>query len=154
MSWASRTWYLPRRHFLSAIVSLCRICMRFETDKAKDRCRQRGSAPRLWSSRYPPQGRATSGCASEEQFHSRWSTCISTDDAPLNLFTMALVRTDFSLQMQTIVSISTRTIHDNPDLFPEPGSFKPERWLGEKGKELERWNVAFSKGTRNCIGIK
>ena len=45
-------------------------------------------------------------------------------------------------------------MNDNADLFPEPGSFKPERWLGEKGKELERWNVSFSRGTRGCIGIK
>ena len=59
-------------------------------------------------------------------------------------FTLARVGTDFFLQMQTIVSMSTRTIHDNPDPFSETGSFKPERWLGEKGKELETWNVAFS----------
>ncbi|KAJ5746283.1 cytochrome P450 [Penicillium odoratum] len=53
----------------------------------------------------------------------------------------------------SIVSISGRTIHDNPDLFPEPEKFKPERWLGDQGKELERWNVTFSKGPRMCIGI-
>ncbi|KAJ5945624.1 cytochrome P450 [Penicillium verhagenii] len=53
----------------------------------------------------------------------------------------------------SIVSISTRIIHDNADLFPEPEKFKPERWLGEKGRELERWNVTFSKGPRACAGI-
>ena len=56
--------------------------------------------------------------------------------------------------MQTIVSVSTRIIHDNPEIFPNPASFNPDRWLGEKGKELERWNVSFSKGPRQCIGIK
>ena len=64
----------------------------------------------------------------------------------------ALARTDFAIPMQTIVSMSARLIHDNPDLFPAPGSFDPDRWLGEKGKELEHWNVAFSKGERQCIG--
>ncbi|KAL6232073.1 hypothetical protein BDW75DRAFT_243331 [Aspergillus navahoensis] len=53
----------------------------------------------------------------------------------------------------SIVSISTRIIHDNPDLFPDPEEFRPERWLGEKGKDLERWNVSFSKGPRQCIGL-
>ncbi|MCJ1264415.1 hypothetical protein MMC22_004286 [Lobaria immixta] len=54
----------------------------------------------------------------------------------------------------TIVSISHRTIHDNPTLFPEPEKFIPERWLGEKGKELEKWHISFSKGPRHCIGMK
>ncbi|KAJ5636385.1 cytochrome P450 [Penicillium longicatenatum] len=49
--------------------------------------------------------------------------------------------------------MSTRIIHDNEELFPEPEKFKPERWLGDKGKELERWNVTFSKGPRACLGI-
>ncbi|OJJ05850.1 hypothetical protein ASPVEDRAFT_137854 [Aspergillus versicolor CBS 583.65] len=52
----------------------------------------------------------------------------------------------------TIVSITHRTIHDNPDLFDSPEKFKPERWLGEKGKALDRWMVAFSKGSRQCVG--
>lgn len=69
-------------------------------------------------------------------------------------FTLALARTDPLFLTQTIVSISTRIIHDNPSLFPKPASFSPDRWLGEKGKELERWNVSFSKGPRQCIGIK
>jgi len=31
--------------------------------------------------------------------------------------------------------------------------FLPERWLGEEGKRLEKWNVSFSQGTRRCIGM-
>ncbi|KAI9374451.1 cytochrome P450 [Aspergillus egyptiacus] len=52
----------------------------------------------------------------------------------------------------TIVSITHRCIHDNPKMFPEPAKFLPERWLGEKGKALDRWLVAFSKGSRQCVG--
>ncbi|KAL4864047.1 hypothetical protein BDV12DRAFT_205948 [Aspergillus spectabilis] len=33
-----------------------------------------------------------------------------------------------------------------------PAKFQPERWLGEKGKALDRWLVAFSKGPRQCVG--
>ncbi|PYH48470.1 cytochrome P450 [Aspergillus saccharolyticus JOP 1030-1] len=59
---------------------------------------------------------------------------------------------DYFLPGGTIVSITHRSIHDNPDIFPEPTLFQPERWLGEKGKALDRWLVAFSKGSRQCIG--
>lgn len=51
------------------------------------------------------------------------------------------------------MSVSTRAIHDNPTLFPSPQLFIPDRWAGERGKELDRWNVSFSKGPRQCIGI-
>ncbi|KAL4959573.1 cytochrome P450 [Aspergillus stella-maris] len=52
----------------------------------------------------------------------------------------------------TIVSITHRSIHDNSNLFSNPTEFRPERWLGEKGKALDRWLVAFSKGSRQCVG--
>jgi cytochrome P450 len=35
-------------------------------------------------------------------------------------------------------------------LFPNPSNFEPERWLGKE--HLDRYLVAFGKGTRNCIG--
>ncbi|KAJ0426675.1 cytochrome P450 [Aspergillus carlsbadensis] len=59
---------------------------------------------------------------------------------------------DYFLPGGTIVSITHRTIHDNPSLFSHPTEFQPERWLGEKGKALDRWLVAFSKGSRQCVG--
>ncbi|PYH77104.1 cytochrome P450 [Aspergillus uvarum CBS 121591] len=59
---------------------------------------------------------------------------------------------DYFLPGGTIVSITHRSIHDNADIFSEPTKFQPERWLGEKGKALDRWMVAFSKGSRQCIG--
>lgn len=55
---------------------------------------------------------------------------------------------------QTTVGMSIFTIHNNPDIFETPEKFIPERWLGEKGKQLDQWNVAFSKGSRVCIGQK
>lgn len=53
----------------------------------------------------------------------------------------------------TAVSVTIRVINDNPDIFPDPSRFIPERWLGEGGKKLEKWNVSFSQGTRRCIGM-
>jgi cytochrome P450 len=37
-------------------------------------------------------------------------------------------------------------------VFPDPFKFDPERWLGNK--ELRKYQVAFSKGKRACLGIK
>ncbi|KAH6887004.1 putative benzoate 4-monooxygenase cytochrome P450 [Thelonectria olida] len=55
----------------------------------------------------------------------------------------------------TVVSMSPYTLHRNPDVFPEPLQFKPERWLGECGDlvEMKKWFWAFSSGGRMCIGL-
>ncbi|KAH7120327.1 putative benzoate 4-monooxygenase cytochrome P450 [Dactylonectria estremocensis] len=55
----------------------------------------------------------------------------------------------------TVVGMSPYTLHRNPDVFPEPLKFKPERWLGECGDlvEMKKWFWAFSSGGRMCIGL-
>jgi len=53
----------------------------------------------------------------------------------------------------TSISMSTYLQHRHPTLFPDPETFKPERWLGPDAAGLERYLVNFSKGTRNCLGI-
>jgi len=43
----------------------------------------------------------------------------------------------------------------NPEIFPDPSRFDPERWLqGEKSVNLDKYNVVFGKGPRMCLGIK
>lgn len=44
----------------------------------------------------------------------------------------------------------------DPTIFPEPEEFIPERWLKaqESGHRLDRYLVAFTKGSRSCLGIK
>lgn len=44
-------------------------------------------------------------------------------------------------------------VHENPDIFPEPFAFKPERWLAPE-KDLDKYLVAFGKGPRICLGLK
>jgi cytochrome P450 len=41
----------------------------------------------------------------------------------------------------------------DPNIFPEPACFRPDRWL-QDGKRLARFQVSFNKGSRQCIGIK
>ena len=47
------------------------------------------------------------------------------------------------------LSLSTRTRAFYLNLW----AFKPERWLGPEGAERRKYQMAFNKGDRNCIGI-
>lgn len=42
-------------------------------------------------------------------------------------------------------------IHRNPEIFPEPERFRPERFLGEEAPSGRAW-VPFGAGARHCIG--
>ncbi|TFK86651.1 cytochrome P450 [Polyporus arcularius HHB13444] len=58
----------------------------------------------------------------------------------------------FDVPAGTIVAMGAMFVHFNPDVFPRPREFVPERWLESKGG-LEKHLVAFSKGPRACIGM-
>jgi cytochrome P450 len=46
-------------------------------------------------------------------------------------------------------------MHHNETVFPDSHRFKPERWLDPaERKRLEKYMVAFSKGSRQCIGMQ
>jgi cytochrome P450 len=69
---------------------------------------------------------------------------------PLPMITIACRLT----AAQTRVSFSHYVYNNDPAIFPDPHSFKPERWLEANVEELERHMVSFSRGSRNCIGMK
>ncbi|BCS28412.1 cytochrome P450 [Aspergillus puulaauensis] len=53
------------------------------------------------------------------------------------------------------VAIPTWTMHRNPDVYPEPQIFKPERWMVDSDVERQKLRSSyypFSMGTRGCIG--
>lgn len=57
----------------------------------------------------------------------------------------------------TPMSMTPVLLHYNEKVFPEPRSFKPERWLLEDGRPshaLEKHLIPFSRGSRQCIGMK
>lgn len=61
----------------------------------------------------------------------------------------------------TDVGLAPYTLHHNPDVFPDPFEFRPERWLDESredqkrpgrlSREMERDLIPFSVGLRACI---
>ncbi|KAG2172901.1 hypothetical protein INT43_000251 [Umbelopsis isabellina] len=52
----------------------------------------------------------------------------------------------------TIVEVPVWSIHYHPDIFEDPYTFRPERWLEHGADELTKYNIAFSTGPRMCAG--
>lgn len=50
------------------------------------------------------------------------------------------------------VSMSALVAHRCEDVFPQSDKYIPERWIGEKGKDLQPYFLSFSAGARGCIG--
>ncbi|KAF2490799.1 cytochrome P450 [Lophium mytilinum] len=53
------------------------------------------------------------------------------------------------------VQSAAYTLHRNPEVFPDPEAWKPERWLDasvDELNEMKRWFWAFGSGGRMCIG--
>jgi len=60
---------------------------------------------------------------------------------------------EYSLSKDTGVTIFISTLHRDPEYFPEPEKFDPERFLGEQAHARHPYAyVPFSAGPRNCIG--
>lgn len=55
--------------------------------------------------------------------------------------------------LQTVISMTIRQQHWNEEIFPDPMKFKPERWLGESKKQLQKYFIPFAKGSRSCVGM-
>ncbi|ODV96599.1 hypothetical protein PACTADRAFT_32101 [Pachysolen tannophilus NRRL Y-2460] len=56
----------------------------------------------------------------------------------------------------TIVSMQPFTLHRDPEIFPDPEKFNPERWLIEDKEQLKIMNrqmMTFGAGVRMCIGM-
>jgi cytochrome P450 len=59
---------------------------------------------------------------------------------------------DWVIPKNTPVSMTNVDVLMSESIFPEPRKFKPERWIGNP--ELERYFVPFTKGSRQCLGMK
>ena len=55
------------------------------------------------------------------------------------------------------VGMSSAVMHHNEEIFPNSEAFAPERWYdrdGNRNKKLEQCLLSFSRGSRQCLGIK
>jgi cytochrome P450 len=55
------------------------------------------------------------------------------------------------------VGMSAAVTHHNEGTFPASNEFIPERWLDDENKrrkDMDRSMLAFSKGSRSCLGMK
>ncbi|KAI0975019.1 cytochrome P450 [Xylaria arbuscula] len=67
----------------------------------------------------------------------------------------ALVVDGHLISHGTQVGVNIYSLHHNEDYFPEPFTFRPERWLVENNDELRTMHsafTAFSIGSRGCAG--
>lgn len=52
----------------------------------------------------------------------------------------------------TTVHSPPYSMHRNAHIFPDPESYRPERWLAKDAKDLQPHFITFSAGARGCIG--
>jgi len=74
--------------------------------------------------------------------------------SPLNPTTYIdpITTATFTIPPGTPMSTSHPLLLRDPLIFPDPKTFRPERWL-ENDRALEKYQVAFSKGSRGCPAI-
>lgn len=66
-------------------------------------------------------------------------------------------KSQYVIPRGTPVGMTSLMIHLNPNIFPNPKEFNPGRWLDAEGnmdRTQEKYLLNFSKGSRQCIGMK
>ncbi|EGO51550.1 hypothetical protein NEUTE1DRAFT_104586 [Neurospora tetrasperma FGSC 2508] len=55
----------------------------------------------------------------------------------------------------TEISMTSYQITTNPEIFPDPHAFVPERWLGKENEmRLDKYMTVFGHGARVCLGMQ
>lgn len=68
-----------------------------------------------------------------------------------------LVSVDYVVPRGAAIGMTATIMNHIETVFPNSHEFLPERWLDETGqrrKDLDRYLISFSKGSRQCLGIK
>jgi len=48
--------------------------------------------------------------------------------------------------------MSPKFMHDDPEVYPNPRAFIPERFIQPKDPRVYKHMIVFGKGSRGCIG--
>ena len=60
----------------------------------------------------------------------------------------ALKFQDWIIPPGTPVSMSSISMHDDPNIFPEPRKFDPQRWIGPEREMRQKYLFNFGRGAR------
>ncbi|KAI0112517.1 cytochrome P450 [Nemania sp. FL0031] len=93
-----------------------------------------------------------------------WLTAVIKETLRISTVTARLTRVapdealqykDWVMPAGTPISMTLHEISFDPEIFPSPNEFRPERWLPSNPNvdQCNRYLVAFSRGSRQCIGI-
>jgi cytochrome P450 len=53
----------------------------------------------------------------------------------------------------TLIAVGIYALHRDPELWPNPTVFDPDRFSAEQSKGRDRWHfIPFAGGARSCIG--
>jgi cytochrome P450 len=59
----------------------------------------------------------------------------------------------FTLKPRDMVLVPIYALHHDPDYFPDPEKFDPERFSDDKNGIIKNYTyLPFGSGPRNCIG--
>ncbi|RAK82730.1 cytochrome P450 [Aspergillus fijiensis CBS 313.89] len=59
---------------------------------------------------------------------------------------------DYTIPIGTPVGMSAYFMHSDPAVYPEPKTFRPERWVENVTPAMIQQYVPFCRGSRNCLG--
>ncbi|XP_028165227.1 cytochrome P450 6B7-like [Ostrinia nubilalis] len=63
--------------------------------------------------------------------------------------------TNVTIPKGTLIMVSANGLHADPEYFPNPEKFNPDRFLPENIKTLKQCTyLPFGEGPRNCIGMR
>jgi cytochrome P450 len=58
---------------------------------------------------------------------------------------------DYGVEPGTAIAMSILLVHHREDVYPDPFTFRPERWLGGRKPGTYDW-IPFGGGIRRCLG--